>query len=213
MANMKYKCIIFDCDGVLVDSEVLANQVLVDMVKALGFNIELKFALKHFTGRSLMVCMEIIERKIDKKLPNGFVDQYRQNSYQVFGDHLQPIKGVHNLLSKLHIPYCVASSGPLEKVKRNLTTVGLAEKFTGRMFSSYEIESWKPEPDIFLHAAKQMGFMPNDCIVIEDSLVGVEAAKTGGFDVMVYVPDGQENVFKNMGVTIFSDMGALGRLS
>ncbi len=209
---MKYKCIIFDCDGVLVDSEILSNQVLVDMVQGLGADIDLAFALKHFTGRALSSCLEIIEERLGGKLPEDFTANYRRQSYQIFKDHLQPVDGVHEFLSRLTIPYCVASSGPLEKIEANLTTTGLIDKFEGKLFSSYEINSWKPEPGIFLHAAEKMGFSPCDCAVIEDSHAGVQAAQVGGFDVYAYVPDQADNMFADMTSNVFHNMEALGNL-
>ncbi len=209
---MKCKCIIFDCDGVLVDSEVLSNQVLVDMAVALGFDIDLAFALKYFSGRSLKSCTDYIEQTAGRKLPDDFITHYRAKSYQVFKTHLKPVAGVHNLLPRLAVPYCVASSGPLEKIRLNLTTTKLMRYFEGKVFSSYEINSWKPEPDIFLYAAKQMGFAPCDCLVIEDSIAGVEAAKAGGFGVLAYAPDMADNVFAGTDIKTFSDMGRLAEL-
>lgn len=208
---MKYKCIIFDCDGVLVDSEELSIQILVDIGNAYGANISLAYALKNFAGTSIEHCRQYIESQAGQKLPDDFTDQFRQKSYQAFDEHLQPIKGVHALLDALKLPYCVASSGPLDKIKRNLAIVGLSNKFTGRMYSSYEISSWKPEPDIFLYAAKQMGFKPPECVVIEDSLAGVQAARAGGFDVYAYVGDKSHNAFGDVDVQTFNHMSMLVR--
>lgn len=206
---MKYKCIIFDCDGVLVDSEGLSIQILVDMGNAYGADISLAYALKNFAGTSIEYCRQYIESQAGQNLPDDFTDQFRQKSYQAFDEHLQPIKGVHTLLDTLKLPYCVASSGPLDKIKRNLSIVGLSEKFMGRMYSSYEIGSWKPAPDIFLYAAKQMGFKPCECVVIEDSRAGVQAAHAGGFDVYAYVDDKANNAFTDIDVQTFSHMNML----
>ncbi len=206
---MKYKCIIFDCDGVLVDSEELSIQILVDMARAFGADINLSYALKHFSGRSLEHCGLDIEHKAGKKLPDDFMDIFRQKSYFAFDNYLQPVKGIPELLNRLTLPFCVASSGPLEKIERNLAIVGLTDKFTGRMFSSYEIGSWKPEPDIFLHAAQQMSFTPRDCLVIEDSLAGVLAAQAGGFDVLAYVEDTDCTIFDDICVKTFADMNTV----
>lgn len=206
---MKYKCIIFDCDGVLVDSEELSIQILVDMGNAYGANINLDYALKNFAGTSIEYCRQYIETQAGQKLPDDFTAQFRRKSYQAFDEHLQPIKGVHSLLDTLVLPYCVASSGPLDKIERNLSIVGLSGKFAGRMYSSYEIGSWKPAPDIFLYAAKQMGFKPSECVVIEDSLAGVQAARAGGFDVYAYVDEKADNVFADIDVRTFSHMNML----
>ncbi len=170
------------------------------------------FALKNFTGHALSYCLDLVEERLGGKLPEDFTANYRRQSYQIFKDQLQPVDGVRELLSRLTIPYCVASSGPLEKNEANLTTTGLIDKLEGKLFSSYEINSWKPEPGIFLHAAGKMGFAPCDCAVIEDSLAGVQAAQAGGFDVYIYVPDQADNVFADMASNVFHDMETLGNL-
>ncbi len=209
---MKYKCIIFDCDGVLVDSETLSNTVLIDMAKSVGLVMDLHMADKYFTGKSLARNFEYIEKKISKKLPYDFEKNFRKKSFAVFKNNLQPIDGVHDLLNRLTIPYCVASSGPLEKIKLNLTTTKLIDKFDNNIFSCYEIQSWKPEPTIFLHAAEKMGFQPSECVVVEDSISGVHAAKAGGFDVYAYAQDRGKTTFEDMDVTVFYDMNKLDTL-
>lgn len=204
--DMKYKCIIFDCDGVLVDSEAISSKVLVKMVKSEGLDLDLNFVIKNFSGVSLKNTLKYIEDRIERRLPANFEKEYRKNTYNAFRAELQPIPGIHDLLDRLKIPYCVASSGPVVKIKLNLTTVNLIDKFEDRIFSSYEIGSWKPNPGIFLFAAEKMGYQPHECVVIEDSIAGVEAARAGGFDVFIYVNNRNideaefkdKNVFYNM---------------
>jgi beta-phosphoglucomutase-like phosphatase (HAD superfamily) len=106
----------------------------------------------------------------------------------------------------------VASSGPREKIIRNLTTANLIQYFEGNLFSSYDIQSWKPEPDIFLHAAKSMGFEVHECLVIEDSCTGIQAAKSGGFDVIAFVNDGNTQRFQNENISICFSMKELHNL-
>ncbi|WP_431122788.1 HAD-IA family hydrolase [Flagellimonas flava] len=183
---MKYKCVIFDCDGVLVDSEIITCKVLVTMAGELGLDIDLDFTVKNFMGKSLKHIMEYLDTQLDVPLPSNFEKDYRARTFTKFEEELQPIEGVQNLIAQLDVPFCVASSGPLNKIKTNLMITQLADKFANRMFSCYEINSWKPEPDIFLHAAKNMGFKPSECVVVEDSSVGVQAALAGGFDVFRY---------------------------
>ncbi len=204
--DMRYKCIIFDCDGVLVDSEAISSKVLVEMAKSVGLKLELDFTIERFSGVSLKDTLKYIEDRIERSLPSNFEKEYRKNTYSAFKRELQPIPGIHNLLDRIKIPYCVASSGPVEKIRLNLTTVDLIEKFENHIFSSFEIGSWKPDPGIFLFAAEKMGFQPNECVVIEDSISGVKAAKAGGFDVFIYVNNRNlkevelkdKNVFNNM---------------
>ena len=146
---------------------------------------------------------------LNKKLPANFETEFRKRSYEAFKTDLKPIIGVHELLNTIKIPIGVASSGPSEKIKLNLTTTNLIRFFGNNIFSSYEIGSWKPDPGIYLHAVKKMGFEPGECAVIEDSVVGVQAAKAGGFNVFGFAHGKNASAFKEMGATVFSDMKEL----
>ena len=179
----KYKCVIFDCDGVLVDSEPIGNQILVDMANQLGADIDLDFAMKHFKGSHFKECVKTIQGLVKNPIPETFEANYRRKSLEEFEKHLKPIGGVFKVIEQLQLPYCVASSGMESKMRFNLNLAGLLPYFEGKLFSCYTIQKFKPEPDVFLWAAKTMGFEPHECIVIEDSLLGVQAALTGGFDV------------------------------
>lgn len=179
----KYKCIIFDCDGVLVDSEMLGNQVFIDLANEYGAGLDIDYAMQHFKGSHLWDCIRQVETILGKSLPEGFAADYRERSYEVFRTRLHPIKGVKKVLESLKVPFCTASSGPMNKIELNLKTTGLYPYFEGNIFSCYEIEKWKPDPTIYLLAAKTMEFEVKDCLVIEDSMAGVMAAKNGGFDV------------------------------
>lgn len=180
----KYKCIIFDCDGVLVDSEPIGNQVLVDMANELGANIDLQYAFKHFKGLSMQSCVDKIADLVSDELPSDFTSNYRQRSFEAFQSSIQPVEGVTSLIESLSIPFCVASSGPENKIRLNLELTGLMPYFEEKVFSCYTIQKWKPSPAVFLWAAETMGFSPKECVVIEDSITGVRAAKNGGFDVI-----------------------------
>jgi HAD superfamily hydrolase (TIGR01509 family) len=172
----------------------------------------LDFAVKEFSGKSLHSIFEFIEKRIEKNLPADFEKEFRKKTYEAFRNEIQPIEGVHELLDRLTVPFCVASSGPIKKIKLNLTTTKLIHKFNDNIISSFEIGSWKPEPGIFLHAAEKMGCRPSECVVIEDSVYGVEAAKAGGFDVFAYVSDKNKNVFLDTDVNVFYDMNHLDTL-
>ena len=209
---MKYKCIIFDCDGVLVDSEFISNETLVEMAQSVGLKIDMNIATKEFTGKSLESNFQFIESSINKKLPETFEAEFRNKSFKKFREELKPIKGIINLLPRLKIPFCVASSGPREKIILNLTTTSLIGYFNNNIFSCYDIGSWKPNPEIFLHAAKEMGFQPHECVVIEDTKTGIEAAKNGGFDVYAYVNDKLDKTLLNSGAIIFNNMDELEKL-
>ncbi|MBF4494129.1 HAD family hydrolase [Flavobacterium sp. JLP] len=180
---MEVKCIIFDCDGVLVDTEKIGNGILLSMAAEYGFQMKIEDAYRNFNGRSLKECFLQIENSIAKKLPDNFEADYRQKSFEAFKTQVTPMEGIFKFIEKLKIPYCVASSGPVDKIRLNLEVAGLLDKFENKIFSSYEINSWKPDPGIFLHAAKEMSFGVKDCIVIEDSKAGVISGIGGGFKV------------------------------
>ena len=206
---MKYKCIIFDCDGVLVDSEEISNSVLIQMANEIGAEIKMGYAIENFAGKSLKSSLEYIEKLTKKPLPNTFEQEYRNRTYSAFKTDLKPINGVHTLLNQISVPFCVASSGPIDKIRLNLKTTNLIQKFENRMFSSYEIGSWKPNPEIFEYAAKQMGFKPSECAVIEDSLAGIRAGKKGGFEVFGFATNKNKTEFIKEGAKVFFEMDKL----
>ncbi|OXA98862.1 haloacid dehalogenase [Flavobacterium oncorhynchi] len=197
------KCIIFDCDGVLVDTEKIGNGVLLEMASEHGFEMKIEDAYRSFNGRKLKDCFKYIEETIDKELPETFETEFRQRSFDAFKTQVKPMEGVLEFIEKLTIPYCVASSGPVEKICLNLEVAGLLGKFENKMFSSYQIESWKPEPGIFLHAAKEMGFNVKDCIVVEDSVAGVRAGIDGGFKVYGFANGYNDSDLEKEGAILF----------
>lgn len=205
----KYKCIIFDCDGVLVDSESISTGVLVDMANQLGANMTVDETLRNLKGTSYHFCAEYIAKRINAPLPVNFEMDYRINSFEAFRQNLQLISGVRDVIENLKIPFCVASSGPENKIRLNLDVTGLLPFFEGNIFSCFAIKKWKPEPDIFLWAAETMGFKPNDCLVVEDSLSGVKAAKAGGFDVFGYTEHDYHNELKKEATKTFDSMDKL----
>ena len=205
----KIKCIIFDCDGVLVDSEAIGIQVLISMVEQSGLYLNVEESIHTFRGMALKDCFRVLETLLKKPLPADFEKEYRRLSFTAFRNELQPVEGITEFISLLKIPFCVASSGPVEKIKLNLSLVGLLDKFENHIFSSYQINSWKPEPDIYLHTAKEMGFAVNECIIIEDSKPGVIAAKTGGFKVFGFGNKHTAPELESAGADIFFSFESL----
>ena len=130
------KCIIFDCDGILVDSETIANQVLLSMSAPFGLRMTMEEAVKNFNGRRLKNIFEQIEKLTNKKLPDSFEADFRKQTFEAFKTDLKAVKGVRRFIENLSVPYCVASSGPVEKITLNLTTTGLIQNFENRIFSS-----------------------------------------------------------------------------
>ena len=209
---MEVKCIIFDCDGVLVDTEKIGNEILLSMAAEHGFEMKIEDAYSNFNGRNLKECFLHVENCIGKKLPDNFESEYRERSFEAFKTQVKPMEGVVDFIEKLKIPYCVASSGPVEKIRLNLETAGLLDKFENKIFSAYQINSWKPDPGIFLFAAKEMGFEVKDCIVVEDSKAGVMAGIRGGFKVYGFVNDNNFDDLKNEGAIVFSSYDELKEL-
>ncbi|GGZ79538.1 HAD family hydrolase [Algibacter mikhailovii] len=205
----KYECIIFDCDGVLIDSESIAIGVLVDMANDLGAKMDKHQSLIDLKGKSLNLCMQLISERIKKELPLNFETDYRINTFEAFRKEIQPINGIKEVLENLEIPYCVASSGPENKIRLNLEVTGLLPFFEGNIFSCYAIQKWKPEPDVYLWAARTMGFKPSECLVIEDSLSGVKGAIRGGFDVFGYTEHDYGNELEALSTKTFSNMSNL----
>lgn len=206
---MKYQAIIFDCDGVLVDSEAISCGVLIDLAKELGVEFDLSYAVKHFSGTSLKYVMDHIQSLLGAPLPKDFEKKYRGLCTLRFQTQIKPVKGIVDVLEALRVPFCVASNGPLSKMDLNLRLTGLDGYFRGKMFSAYEINAWKPDPALFLTAAKFLGVEPKKCAVIEDSLAGVQAGIKGGFDVYALSHTHQSNVLKNEGAIVFKEMTEL----
>ncbi len=205
----QYKCVIFDCDGVLVDSEPVSIQVLVDIANEYGANIDLAYGMKHFKGSFFDACKRMISELAQKELPDSLESEYRQRSFEAFKKDMKPVEGVNGVLKNINRPFCVASSGPEDKIELNLGLTGLLPFFENKIFSCYKIQKWKPDPAVFLWAAETMGFKPEECVVIEDSISGVRAAKAGGFDVFGYVAHDYNNQLKDEATQTFDSMDKL----
>lgn len=182
---MKSLCIIFDLDGTLVDSERLCNQAFIDLLSFITDSID--SLVDQYRGKKLSVILTDIEQRSDKSLPADFETIYRCRVDELFQSHLQPVAGVPKMLETLDYPCCIASSGPMAKIQQALAVTGLAHHFGDRLFSSYDVGSWKPDPGLFLHAAQAMGFPAEQCVVIEDSDVGIEAAQAAGMLALRYL--------------------------
>lgn len=168
----------------LVDSEKLGNHVFAEMLAIYGHQISGDELINRFRGMKLLECLAILERESGIGLPESFETDLRQRMSSVFQAQLRPVKGALRLVESLRIPFCVASSGPRKKIEENLQTTNLYAHFAGKIFSAYEIGSWKPDPGLFLSAANHFGVAPRDCIVVEDSFVGVSAGVAANMTVL-----------------------------
>ncbi len=183
--------VIFDCDGTLVDSEPLANAALVEALAALGVHLPLEESMRRYVGGRMADCVADIERRTGRKLPDSFVPELRTRTSEVFRSQLQPMDGAAQTLQALQVPACVASSGPMEKIQLSLAVTGLSRFFArDRVFSAYDVGAWKPDPGLFLHAARVLDVAPEHCAVVEDSLPGIQAGTNAGMRTFWFRPHG-----------------------
>ncbi len=207
--------VIFDCDGVLVDSEPLAAAALAAELADAGIDTTAAECLDIYTGLSLESVIAGIEARWARTLPSDFRERLKQRDYDAFRRHLRPIPGVEMLLTALQTPKCVASSGSLEKLAVTLGATGLMRHFAPNVFSAEQVARGKPAPDLFLYAARRMGAAAERCIVVEDSVAGVTAARAGGMKVVGYAGgshanDGYANRLREVGAeVVVTDMQQL----
>lgn len=175
--------VIFDCDGVLIDSEIISARMLVGELARLGVTIDLAYVARHFLGRSYPTVMKVIRADFGLDLPEGFEEAYRSRLLAAFETDLRVMPGVVPVLQALGVPWCVATSSSPARARRSLEIAGLDRLVDGRLFTASDVARGKPAPDLFLHAAARMGADPARCLVIEDSLMGVRAARAAGMAV------------------------------
>jgi HAD superfamily hydrolase (TIGR01509 family) len=180
VASVPFDLVIFDNDGVLVDSEGHAQLVLSKLLTELRLPTTPEECFAQFLGSSLASIRALTEQRLARSLPPDFEACYHRDLFEVFRTSLRPVPGVADVLAGLEGPTCVASSGSHERIRVALTATGLLDRFEGRIFSATDVARGKPAPDLFLHAARALGADPSRCAVIEDSRVGVEAANAAG---------------------------------
>jgi len=184
--------VIFDCDGTLVDSEVLSLQVLVDYIAELGLDVPHEEAMSRFAGTNLSLVFSELAGRLNRPLPEDHVEEFRRRQIERLRRDLQPMEGAAPLLEAMTLPFCVASNAPRPKIRVCLEETGLAKHFDEtRIFSAYDIDRWKPEPDLFFAAADRLGVRPERCAVVEDSTPGIEAGLAAGMTVFALDPHGK----------------------
>lgn len=200
--------IIFDCDGVLVDSESIASAVLAEHLASAGHFHTQQECLERFTGLSLDSCRALVEGESGKVLPEDFFVHVQHETFSHFKKKLQPVAGIVDVLEYVcdqRWPCCVASSGSHDKMALTLGKTDLHKYFGSSIFSASEVERGKPAPDLFLHAANALGYLPRHCIVVEDSVPGVRAGLAAGMQVCAF---GDQHE-KSTNVQIFTRMAEL----
>ncbi|MEU1006315.1 HAD family hydrolase [Streptomyces tibetensis] len=209
---MRHDLVIFDNDGVLVDSEPISNRLLAAYLTELGHPTSYEDSLRDYMGAAMHRVHDLIGERTGQRLPEDFDDVFHGRVFAAFEKELKPVAGVEELLQKLTadaVPYCVASSGSHERIRVGHRTTGLDRWFDeGRIFSSQDVGRGKPAPDLFLYAAERMRVAPERCVVVEDSPLGVRAAVAAGMDVYGFTA--MTSADRLAGATqLFSDMGEL----
>ncbi len=179
-----FDLIIFDCDGVLVDSEVISCRAHAETLTRHGYRISPDEVLERFLGISDREARLIVEADLGRKLPDDFEIQVKQATLSFYADDLKPIPHIGETIAKLGLPKCVASSGTPEKIRHGLTCAKIHDALTPHIFSASQVARGKPAPDLFLFAAARMGAEPGRCLVIEDSVPGVTAARAAGMTAL-----------------------------
>ena len=204
--------VIFDCDGVLVDSERITNIVFAEMLNELGIPVTLEDMFEQFVGNSMSYCLQSIKGLLGKPVPEEFVPEYIDRTAIALSKNLKAVDGITEVLNELRIPYCVASSGTHEKMQMTLGITNLLSYFEVKIFSVTEVQRGKPYPDVFLYAAERMGVQPDNCVVVEDTPIGVRAGLAAGMKVFGYAKLTPAHKLEQEGAIIFRDMQQLPNL-
>ena len=207
-----FELIIFDCDGVLVDTEPIAIQVLSGLLMEHGLDVDPDEVSRRSVGRSNPEIWQWFSGQLGRPLPQDFMERNDAKALEQFRLHVKPQPGVTaavEYLAGAGIPMSVASNGPIEKMQVTLGGTGLMAYFGERLFSAEQVPNGKPAPDVYLLAAREMGATPSRCLVVEDSFPGAQAGLAAGMTVMGYCPDGDIWGLEQLGVETFADMKLL----
>jgi HAD superfamily hydrolase (TIGR01509 family) len=183
----RFDLIIFDCDGVLIDSEVISTHTLLDALRAHGLDVDIDYVRKTYLGRTISVVKSDYRQWTGRDLAEGFEDEFLTRLFEAYRRELTPMPGVIALIEALEVPFCMATSSSVERATVSLEVTGLLPVFAGRVFCASMVAKGKPAPDLFLHAAKSFGADPARCLVVEDSEVGLLAGRNAGMAVWRFV--------------------------
>jgi HAD superfamily hydrolase (TIGR01509 family) len=204
--------VIFDCDGVLVDSESIANRIMAESITASGIQIGYAECRERFVGGTLQRVVDTVEEWLGKPLPPNWREDFESRRNAAFRSELKAVPGAAAAVEAIRAhgtAVCVASSGSMEKMELTLGLTGLRHYFGAHLFSASMVAHGKPEPDIFLYAAERMGYLPETCVVVEDSLLGVTAAVAAGMRVLAYAAESAPEFLQAAGAVPFAEMAGL----
>jgi HAD superfamily hydrolase (TIGR01509 family) len=209
---VRFDLIIFDCDGVLIDSEPIVNRVFVEMLSELGYALDYEATLREFSGAALSTRLETTQQRLGWSPPAGFVRDFEHRLLDTMRCNLQPVPGIREALNQLRRPWCVASNGAPDDMRFRLGRAELLKDFEPHLFSAIEVARPKPAPDLFLHAARSMGVLPAHCVIIEDSVTGVRAGVEAGMVVFGFARLTPSNLLQGAGARVFERMSDLPKL-
>lgn len=178
-----FELVIFDCDGVLVDSETITNSLMIDMLEPHRIVLTKEEYVRKYVGLTIESCLSQLSKEYDVDFPEGFITEYHRMALELLRKHVKEVDGVRGLIERLDVPFCVASNSADSKVKLMLEVTGLHKYFSGKIFSSSHVSKPKPAPDVYLMAARANNINPEYCAVIEDTPTGIKAAKAAGMFV------------------------------
>ncbi|MRN39365.1 HAD family hydrolase [Neisseria sp. N95_16] len=208
-----FKLAIFDCDGVLVDSERITCEVLTQCLAEQGLVMDSQEVWRLFVGKSIPKSMEMIGEMLGERPSESMWQEFAQRANAALKEDVEAVKNIEAALDALEIPYCVASNGDFAKMNTTLGATGLLPRFQDKMFSATQVKAGKPAPDLFLLAAQTMGYAPQDCVVIEDSPTGVTAALAAGMTPFGYTQWTPRETLQEAGaLVLFDDMAQLPQL-
>ena len=207
------EAVFFDCDGTLVDSEVICSRAYVHMFKTFGITLDLEDIFKRFKGVKLYEIIDIINEEHGTKLAKSDLEPvYRAEVARLFDSELEVIDGAGALIDAVNIPMCIVSNGPVSKMQHSLGKLGMLHHFPDKLFSGYDIQRWKPDPALMYHAAKAKNVNVENCILVDDSAAGAQSGIDAGMEVFYFCADPHNKPIVHPKVTMFTELSQLPEL-
>lgn len=204
------EAVFFDCDGTLVDSEVICSRAYVHMFKEFGITLDLEEVFKRFKGMKLYEIIEVTGEEHGVTLDKTKLEPvFRNEVARLFDSELEIIPGAKELLDAVTVPVCVVSNGPVSKMEHSLGKTGLLHHFPNLLFSGYDIQRWKPDPELMFHAAKALNVNTTRCILIDDSVAGAQSGIAAGMEVFYFCADPHNKPIDHPQVTTFTELSQL----
>lgn len=204
------EAIFFDCDGTLVDSEVICSRAYVHMFQTVGITLDLEEVFKRFKGMKLYEIIDVIGEEHGKTLDKATLEPvYRAEVARLFDSELEVIPGASALLDAVSVPMCVVSNGPVSKMQHSLGKLGMLHHFPEKLFSGYDIQRWKPDPALMYHAAEVLDVSPEKCILVDDSAAGAQSGIAAWMEVFYFCADPHNVPIDHPKVTTFTDLAQL----